>query len=325
LLVVWWGVSLQSFVVVLVNAHDRYQRQVQSPTCNTGNTQCLLSATDQVNGNQQNSNITKINVDPQSNNALTAVFSYQAANRQNVEITSVSAQAEVTFAQLAEWVDSNLNGVPESNELTNLENIRPNSPFAFHTAYYENPTYIPLTSSLDATANVTIHCYIVQNDTYYVPPDYIYLDGYGAGCHLVFTKSQPIAPSNRLALVLKIDTSLSGGSVDPTLTSFTWSWWTGYQGRQMAVGGAWVLLGTKALVTGSTGGSTLPVAAGAFTPVVGSPTAFTVPLGIVTTGVNSFEFDVGFEPQQIFYQNSATSAAVSLLALFAVLFVGFVL
>jgi len=314
--------SLLVFVLsVLVNAHNGqdFERTITTAACNAGSTSCQLTANDKVDNQPRQSNITKVIVDT-NGGVVRAIFSYQAANRQNVDVRPVSAQAEVSFAQVAEWNDANHNNIPDSGELTNAESIHPTGTISFNHLFYQDSTYIPSSTILNSNANLTITCYIVQNDTFYVPPDLFQLSGYGAGCHVAVTKTQPIAPGNQIALILDVDTSLSGGSVDPgSLNSFTWSILTGYQGRRVQVGGSWVIFGSKALLPGQLS-STLIANPGAFT--AGTGTSYSVPIGIVTNS-DTFEFDMAFEPQQIYYESAATSMAVSFFALSTILFVAF--
>jgi len=301
--------------LVNANVQGRYYRVVQTPNCNPGVTSCQLTANDEVGNTQQQSNLTTVRLDA-SQSKLRAVFSYQPANRPGVDVRVISAQAEIVFAGVAEWIDSNSDNIPDASELSNQQNIAPVGGQTFQTGSL-GTSLIPFTTALTVGVNFTAKCYIVANDSYYLPFDDFKLSGFGAGCRLEITKSASIAPTSRLALMLRVDTSLLGGVVSPgTLEDFTWGPLNGYQGRRLQSGGAYIIFGTKGQTAPFNTPSTDTVSVGAFTPTTG--TEYAVPLGLVANGVDSFHFDVAFEPQQIAYQSSSSTLTVSMMAMLAV-------
>jgi len=293
---------------------------VQAPTCQTGNLQCSLSARDEVNNQIRQSNITSLRLDA-NGGKLKAIFSYQAANRQGVDVRPISAQGEVHFAAVAEWVDANSDGKPQANELSNTETVAVPGSVDFRTASIlsgPNSNYIPFALTLTINYNLTAQCYIVNNDSFYVPMDNFKLSGYGVGCHITVSKSHSIAPTSNIVLILNVDTSLPGGVVSPgTLETFTWGPLSGYQARRVQAGGSYIIFGSKANTNGNTAPSNVNVALGDFTATTG--TEYSVPVGLATAGVNSFEFDVAFEPQQIFYESGAASVAASIVGMVALI------
>jgi len=296
---------------------DLYTRTVNQPVCIGGSNSCSIIARDAVNNQAQNSNISTIRLEV--GNQLQATYSYQASDRGN-NVVPISAQTEITFVSVAEWVDDG-DDVPQTSELSNFDLITPPSTSTFPTAAYGSmPTYIPFTTRQTVNFNFTAICYIVKNDSFSVPPDYITMTGYGSVCHLQVTKSTPIAPNSRIALHLYVDTALPGSGISPTFQNFGWSVLNGAtQGRRLDGGGSWIMFAQKGQTPLQLTSQTLvnPSAVTSTSSGV-NPNQMSVYFGLVANNQNSFEFDIAFEPKQILYQNNVASITVSIGALFAV-------
>jgi len=298
--------------VASVFANNQLTRTVNAPVCTNGDIGCTLTARDQLNGQNRNTNISSVRLDT-SGNIMKAIFTYQGSTIQG-QAVPVSAGASVTFLGVYEWHDTNGDNVPDAGELSNEELFSPANK-NWQTAPYGSGStagYMPFSTGLTFT-NFSASCYIVKNDTFFVPPDFTSMSGYGAICRLHVTKSQPIAAGNRVALIISVGVTLQGGGVDTTSTSFLWSIFTSAMGKRIVSGGAYVMYGAKAQPAGSTS-STAGMSPGPWTSANGEQQ---LNLGLVSNDAYSFNYDIAFEPVDIVY-SGATSVTVSLLALLSI-------
>jgi len=301
---------------------DVYIRSINNPVCTGGTTSCSIIGRDNVNGNAQNTNISTIRLEVGSQ--FKATYSYQASN-QNNRVIPITAQAEITFVSIAEWVDTGDN-IPQDAEMTNFDLLTPPATATFPVASYGNqPTLIPFATRQTVHSNFTATCFVVNNDSFSIAPDYYTMSGYGAACHLQITKSTPIAPSSRIALRVFIDTSLAGSGVSTSFTTFPWSVLSPtLQGTRVDAGDAFVMFGAKGQLP-SQGSSQTTVTPGNIESTSNSdaPNEHSVYFGLVANNEISFSFDIGFEPHNIIYANSAASLTVPLAVLVIALCVSF--
>jgi len=291
-------------------------RTVNSPTCPFGQLGCTVSATDEVNNNQaRQTNISVVRIDT-TGGTLKALFSYQGANVQNQLVLPVSSAADLTFVAAYEWHDANSDDIPTDSEMSNPEQFVTNT--NWRTGAYGSGTtasYMPFSTGLNM-GNFTLSCYIVKNFTFDVPPDYTRMTGYGSICRLQVTKTTPIASGNRVALKFIVDTSLPGGTVDTTTSIYPWSIFSTASANRFRVGETWIQIARQAQPEGQLT-STASVALGPFTAATGSEQSFYV--GLTTNDVDSFHYDVAFEPVSIAALSGATTTTASVVVFFAII------
>jgi len=309
-----WGITPGGIV---------YMRTVEAPVCTGGLSSCSLLGRDfnQRNNQAQNTNLTTVRL--VSSNSLTkAVYTYQGSTLAGKQLP-ISAQASITFVNIAEWVDTNADNIPQSNELSNVETLTTPLTPTFTVNSFLTPAYMPFTTAVAPTANFSVICYIVKNNTYFVPPDSLFVTGYGATCHLHITRSTPISPGSRIALRVNVDTSLTGYSVGTSPTNFLWSIFSGQMGSSLVIGNSYFRYRQKALVAGHAS-SDVDVKIGPSVSTGNSllPNERTFAFGLVLNDAYSFDYDISFEPVQILY-DSAASLSISMFSIMAMIVVAF--
>jgi hypothetical protein len=186
-----------------------------------------------------------------------------------------------------------MDDIPQDNELTNVETLTTPLTPAFTVNSYLAPAYIPFTTGCAPSANFSVICYIVKNNTFFVPPDYLSVTGYGATCHLQITRSKSITPGSRIALRVLVSTSLNGYGVGTSPTSFPWSIFSGQSGSSLVIGNSYFRYRQKALVLGHAS-SDVNVKIG---PIVSTgnsllPNEHTFAFGLALNDAYSFDYDI---------------------------------